>query len=116
MNDKVFQEKFDSAWILKKQGNFEEAMSLYSELYEQLIKDGFERTGGVTDSEKGDQERINSYLKGDKLACTILNNMAVILAEAGNKNAARNYFELSIKLTPENFDYQDPIIGLKELE
>lgn len=116
MNDIAFQQKFDSAWGLKKERKYEEAMALYSELYEQLIRDAFDYTGKPTESEKEDEERINNYLKGDKLACTILNNMAVILAETGNKEGAKKYFELSIKLTPDNLDYQNPIIGLKELE
>lgn len=116
MNDTTFQQKFDSARVFKKERKYEEAMALYSELYEQLIRDAFEHTGKPTKSEKEDEERINNYLKGDKMACTILNNMAVILAEVGNKEGAKKYFELSITVTPSDLDYQNPIIGLKELE
>ncbi len=111
-----FQEKINKAWELKNDGNSSEAMSLYSELYEQLIKDAFRNTGNPTDSYLEDEVRVGNYLKGDNLACTILNNMAVILAENGEKESARKYFNESIKYTPEYLDYQNPVIGLKELE
>ncbi len=116
MNDNTFKEKFNIAWEFKKQKRYEEAMFLYSELYKQLIKDAFVQIGDPTESEKDDQKRVNNYLKGDNLACTILNNMAVILAESGNVEGAKNYFNLSIKLTPTDVDYYDPIRGLSELE
>ena len=116
MDNNTFQQKFDLACELKKEKEYEKANSIYSELYEQLIRDGFKNTGKPTESEKEDEERINNYLKGDNLACTILNNIAVILAEVGNKEGAKNYFELSIKLTPDGLDYQNPIKGLKQLE
>lgn len=116
MEDSTFQEKFNQAWELKKESRFEEAMKLYSELYQQLIRDAFKNTGGAGKFEERDEIKVNTYLMGDNLACTILNNMGVILAEVGDKEAAKAYFEDSIKLTPKNIDYQDPIIGLKELE
>lgn len=115
MKDSAFQEKFNQAWELKKRGKFTDAMSLYSELYEQLIRDAFEHTGGSTGTETQDNIKVIEYLKGDNLACTILNNMGVILAEAGNKESARKYFEESIKHIPDGVNYQNPIIGLKEL-
>ena len=115
MNDEIFQEKFDNAWNMKKEGEFEEAIKLYSELYEQLIKDAFANIGGTSESYSKDKSKVNNYLKGDKLACTILNNMGTILAEGGNKVDAKKYFEESIKLTPDGLNYQDPVIGLKEL-
>ena len=90
-------------------------MVIYSELYERLIKDAFESTGNPTDSYLEDEVRIGSYLRGDKLACTILNNMAVILTENGKKDSARKYFEESIKYTPKDLEYPDPVIGLNQL-
>lgn len=116
MTDKEVQKKINDALELKKQGKFEDAMKLYSEFYEQLIRDAFEATGGIGKFEERDEIKVNKYLKGDNLACTVLNNMGVILAEAGNKEGARNYFEESIKLTPNGLDYPNPKVGLKELE
>ena len=113
---KTFQEKFNQAREFKKQGNLSNAMSLYSELYEQLIRDAFEHTGGSTGLAIDDKEKVDKYLTGDNLACTILNNMGVIWAETGNKEGAKKYFKLSINLTPRDLDYQNPIIGLKELD
>lgn len=116
MTDSTFQEKFNQAWELKKNGDSSGSMVLYSELYEQLIRDAFEHTGSSTGLAIDDKEKVDKYLRGDRLACTILNNMAVILAEAGNKDGAKKYFKASIKLTPEDFNYNDPVIGLKELD
>ncbi len=116
MEDSTFQEKFNQAWELKKRGEFSDSMKLYSELYEQLILDAFEHMGGSVGLPIDDKIKVDEYLKENNLACTILNNMAVILAEAGNKDSAKKYFKASIKLIPNGLDYQDPIIGLKELE
>ena len=116
MNDKIFQEKFNNAWSMKKDGRLEEAIKLYSELYEQLIRDAFASIGGISESYSNDEAKVNNYLNGDKLACTILNNMGTILAEGGNKVCAKEYFKESINLRPDYLNFQDPIIGLKELE
>lgn len=116
MTDEIFQKKFDQARNFKKEGKFVEAMRLYSELYKQLIRDAFKNVGGATESYSGDEARVGEYFKKDNLACTILNNMGAILAEVGNKEAAKKYFEESVKYTPEGLGYQNPKIGLKELD
>jgi len=120
------QEIFNKAWRLKKEGKYSDALALYNELYEQLIKEasdyarGFE--GSVVDEDKIRKlmpqlfRKVDEYLKKDNLACTILNNMGVIYAENGNTETAKKYFEESIRLTPDGIDYPNPKIGLKELE
>ena len=116
MKDKIFQKKFVKAWNYKKEKKFVKATELYVELYRQLIKDALEHFKGTSKSETGDRKRVEEYLKGDNLACTILNNIGVIFAEIGDKKSAKKYFEESIKLTPTRLDYQNPKIGLKELK
>lgn len=116
MEDKLFQKKFNRAWMYKKERKYIEAMELYVELYRQLIKDAFEYLGGANGTFAEDKSKVGEYLKGDNLACTILNDMGVIFAEVGDKQSARKYFEESIRYTPDGINYENPKIGLKELK
>ena len=119
------QQKFNQAWEYKKEGKLTDAMKLYDELYEQLIKESCNYARSFEGSEIDEDNtrkvmpkffnKADEYLKRDKLACTILNNMGVIFAEIGDKESARRYFEESIKHIPDGLDYQNPIIGLNNL-
>lgn len=122
------QEKFNKAWDLKKEGKFKEALDLYKELLNELIDEAGKYTRSLsgtrinTDDGRGVKimpklfSEVDKYLKRDVAYATILNNMGVIYAEAGDKKSAINCFKDSIKYTPDGFDYQNPKIGLKELE
>jgi len=67
------------------------------------------------DSDKIDAEFI-VFLKTNPLCCQIKNNLGVCLAELGFLEEAIEAFKESIKYTPDGFDYQTPIISLKEIE
>ena len=126
MDNQEFQKKFNQAIVYKKEGNPVESIKLYDELYEQLTKEAAEYArkfdGAMIDD--GATRKImpqyfgkaEEYLKRDNVACTILNNMRVIFAEAGDKVSAAKYFKESINYTPDGLDYPNPKIGLKELE
>jgi len=116
MEDKLFQEKFDRAWMYKKERKYTEAIELYVDLYRQLIKDAFEYLGGANGTFTEDKSKVGEYLKGDNLACTILNNIGVIFAEVGDKKSAKKYFKESIKYKPDGIEYENPKIGLRELK
>ncbi|MCG2809011.1 MAG: hypothetical protein L6275_01555, partial [Candidatus Portnoybacteria bacterium] len=95
MTDKIFQEKFNKAWQYKKEGKFSDAIKLYDELYNQLIKEATEYARNFNGSQidEGETRKVmpqffnkaDEYLKRDDLTCTILNNMGVIFAELGDK-------------------------------
>jgi tetratricopeptide (TPR) repeat protein len=57
----------------------------------------------------------DNYLKRNSAYATILNNMGVIYAEAGDKQSAINCFKESILYTPDDLSYPNPKIGLKDL-
>lgn len=126
MNQQEKFEKFNKAWGLKKQGKLKDALDLYMSLYDELIKEAAEYAGSIPGTEITDGKTVTmmpsfmteaeKFLKREKLACTILNNMGVIYAEVGDKESARNCFEQSIELTPDGVDYPNPKIGLKELD
>lgn len=120
------QEKFNKAWELKKQGNLKGALDLYTSLYDELIKEASKHAGSIPGTEITEGKTVTmmpsfmteaeKFIRKDKLACTILNNMGVIYAEAGDKESAKNCFEQSIELTPDGVDYPNPKIGLEELQ
>lgn len=120
------QELLNKAWELKKQGRLKEALDLYMSAYNQLIKEASKYAGDIPGAEITDGGTVTvmplfmteaeKFIKKNKLTCTILNNMGVIYAEAGDIESARNCFEQSIELTPEGLDYPDPKIGLKAIE
>ena len=120
------QEKINKAWELKKEGNFAEALKLYKELHDELVDEAGEHARQIpgTRIDEGTTRKImpslftetEKYLRKDNVFCTILNNMGVIYGETGDKVSARHCFEDSIKFTPEGVNYENPKIGLKELE
>lgn len=60
--------------------------------------------------------RFNEYLKRDKSACMISNNMALLFAQMGNYSSAKIFFEQAIDLTPPGLVYDDPHIGLEAVK
>lgn len=121
-----FQEEFNKAWNLKKEGKRNEAFIIYESILTVLYKEagdfGHRSPGAFID--EGNTRKMTptyfiktkEYLTRDNLVCTVLNNMGVILAEKGNIAGAKNMFEQSIELTPPGFKYQDPKTGLANLQ
>lgn len=116
----------NQAWEEKKEGKFTESLALYDQVYGELVKEATEhaRAQQGTTEDEGDTRKIlpkyfeeaDNYLRRDNVVCTILNNMGVIFAELGDKDAARKHFEESIKYTPQGMEYENPKVGLKSLE
>ena len=123
------QERLNKAWELKKSGDHMTALRFYHEVFNELGGEAAAyarmQPGTLTETIEGGEkvrtiqpeylEKAKHYLRRDKIACTISNNMAVIFAELGDIASARKLFEQAIELTPEGFDYPDPRIALEEL-
>ncbi len=113
MIDVAFEEKFNDAVALKAAGRLADALDLYVELYEQLIKEAeayarsFELSGipaGILKTTPHFVKHTEEYLKSDNWASAVLNNVCVILAEAGHTKAASEYFMKAITCMPGDFD------------
>ena len=88
-----------------------EALELYIELYAQLKEDAGDYARCFDKSGIYEADTINitpqfcadtdEYLKSDNQACIILNNICVLLANNGHKEAARQYFIKLIKYLPD---------------
>lgn len=123
------QELLNRAWDLKKNGEKLEALKLYNQAFDILSKEAqrFAHDSGGTyedAEENGDKvrkilpkffDKAKEYLKRDKVAAVISNNMGTIFAELGDNEGAKKMFEQAIELTPDREDYTDPKIGLAEL-
>jgi len=59
---------------------------------------------------------FNDFFKMEHLCCQIKNNLGASLAKLGLLEEAKVAFKESMEYTPEGFDYQAPIIALKEIE
>ena len=120
------QELIDKAWNLKQKGERLEALKLYNQAFDILIKESTEYArnfnGVLIDNGQTRKilpkyfEKTKEYLKNERATRIISNNMGVILAELGNFEGAKKMFEQAIELTPDDINYQDPKIGLRELE
>ena len=124
------QELVNKAWSFKKEGKYAEALKFYSQAFDILISEAsayaHSQEGIFVDKEENKKkvrailpkhlDKVKEYLKHDKVACTVSNNMAVIFAEMGDNESAKKFFHQSIDLTPDNIDYPDPKIGLEELK
>ena len=60
--------------------------------------------------------RFCEYLKRDKTASVVSNDMALLFARMGNCSSARIFFEQAIDLTPAGVVYDDPHVGLEMLK
>lgn len=123
------QELLHKASDLKKSGNRVDAFKMYSEAFDVLVKEAntyagsFENTGheSIEDGQKvwtdtpAFFEKAEEYMKRDKTAAIITNSMGVILAELGDAEGAKKWFEQAVELTPDRVDYPDPIINLKNV-
>jgi tetratricopeptide (TPR) repeat protein len=114
----------DQAYCLKNDGKNEDSLKMYSEAFDVLVAEASEYAKGLEemfeDAEKKTVskkylEKFNEYLKKDKRACVISNNMGVLFARTGEKASAKIFFEQAIDLTPKGEKYDDPYIGLEVL-
>jgi tetratricopeptide (TPR) repeat protein len=120
------QELLNQAWQLKKEGDLKMALNLYNQAFDTLIKEtsNYAHDSGdtVIDDEKSRKilpayfSKSKEYLKRDKVAAVISNNMGTIFAELGDFESAEKFFHQAIDLTPNNENYQDPHIALQELK
>ena len=125
MNNQEFQEKLACALLYKKAGKPAEALVLYKELYAQLIEEagdyarcvdtlGADDDGIIIDTEHFYNNNADEYLKSDNLACIILNNICVLLANTGHREAAKKSFIKLIKYLPEGKDESSHKIWMEE--
>lgn len=124
MNKQKFQEKLDNALLLKKAGRQVEALELYIELYARLKEEAFDYARCVDSSGTDDDgisidtaqfyNNADEYFKRDNLACIILNNICVLLASNGHKEAAKKYFIKLIKYLPDGEDASRHEIWMEE--
>lgn len=120
------QELLNQAWQQKKEGNLEKALNLYNQAFDILIKEANEYAHNfgntVIDDEKTRKilpahfSKSQEYLKKDKVAAVISNNLGTIFAELNDFESAEKFFHQAIDLTPNNENYQDPHIALRELK
>lgn len=123
------QELLSKASSLKKEGKLADAFKTYSEAFDVLVQEANVYATnfnlGHESIEDGERiwvespahfEKAEEYMKRDKTAAVISNNMAVILAELGDAKGAKKWFEQAIELTPDKMDYPDPVINLKNIE
>jgi len=111
---------------LKNEGNLVAALSCYNDAFDMLIHEANsyarQQDGSVKDigSVRAIMPKlfddVKKYLKLDMTAAIISNNMGTLMARLGDFDGAKKMFEQSVDLTPDNKAYNDPIIGLKELE
>ena len=124
MNKQEFQDKLNTALLYKKEGRLIDALDLYKELYVQLIREAADYAKCIEHQviyEENPREltpqflqNAGEYLRSDNLASLISNNLCVILAETGHKEAARKYFKKSIKYIPGGTDYPDYEMWMKD--
>ncbi len=124
------QKILNKARELKKKGEKVEALKLYSQAFDILSKEAQEYAHNSKESyedieENGESirrilpewfDKAKEYLKRDKTAAVISNNMATILGELGDYEGARKMFEQAVELTPDGENYPNPRLGLEELK
>ena len=119
------QELINKAWELKKQGNLAGALSAYDSIYDMLISEANKYARNVEGAfvDIGKTRSIapkffnesKNYLKRERVACVVANNMGTIFVELGNFEKAKKMFGDAIEFTPDDFSYKDPHIALEQL-
>lgn len=116
----------------KKKGDIPKALETYNQairtlmnnILEELKNSSYQVKEEFIDGERKKVAMLNSdifdrvrkKLKENDLYCTLLNNIGVCYAESGRVNEARAAFLESIEFIPDGMKYDDPYIGLQELE
>lgn len=111
----------------EKAGDLEKSLECYSKAFDCLIAaakvfaessfpGGLEAILGKGRAPEEYMQKFSEFLKRDKNACIISNNMGVLFAKIGDNASARVFFEQSIDLTPKGVIYNDPHVGLQVLE
>jgi len=117
ITDQAFQEKIACALLYKNAGKSADALELYIALYAQYARcvdsSGTDDDGLSIDTAQF-YSNADEYLRSDNLACIILNNICVILANTGHRDAARKYFIKLIKYLPEGKDESSHKIWMEE--
>ena len=120
------QEFINKAREAKRNGNLMVALDYYNEAFDMLIREATQHArkqeGAFID--EGDTRKImpkmfeenKKYLKKDKTAAVISNNMGVIFAELKDYEGAEKFFNQAIELTPDGIEYKDPEKNLEELK
>ena len=126
MRDEELQQLLNDAANARKQGDIPTSARLYNQAYEALVSEAAEyaRNQPEAVSDEDDVRRVlpayfahaDAYLKRDKLACTIANNLGVAFADMGDLINAREMFVEAIRLTPEGIEYQEPCTNLTNIE
>ncbi|MFA6534267.1 MAG: hypothetical protein WCT37_03780 [Patescibacteria group bacterium] len=124
MND--VQGLVNKAQELKEKGDLNGALACYSDTFDLMIKEADEyarkQEGSIVDVGKVRTitpkffEESKKYLKQDMTVAIISNNMGTLFARLGDEENARKMFEQAIDFTPDNREYFDPKIGLRELK
>lgn len=119
------QEILNKAQELRQGGQLKLALAAYSDAFDILTEEADEYArkieGSVVDVGKLRTitaklfEESQKYLKRDKMAAVISNNMGTIFAESEDLESAEKMFNQAIELTPDGLDYPDPKIGLESL-
>ncbi|MGI5828246.1 MAG: hypothetical protein ACOX6V_04490 [Patescibacteria group bacterium] len=114
------------AAVEKKAGNLDQALVLYSQAMDQIVRaamkyalkyeDVLEKIGNTETIREAYLIRVKEFYRKDETACRISNNMGVIFVEMGNYAAAKDMFIQAIDLTPEDVDYADPVESLEAVE
>lgn len=122
----TLQELLNSAWETKKEGDLLKALNLYNQAFDIIIKEASEyaHNSGDTIIDEGKTRKIlpshftkvQEYLRKDKVAAVISNNMGTIFAQLDDFKSAEEFFHQAIELTPDNENFQDPHIGLREIQ
>ena len=122
--DEELSEIISMAAAYGREGDFGKAIDRFSRALDIIVvraKEYAQKNGPMAvDPESGVDPaymaRFHEYLKRDKIASVVSNDMALIFARMGNCSSARIFFEQAIDLTPVGVAYDDPHVGLEMLK